>query len=417
MAYEMNGKHLLGKRIFLERKLLNMTLRELSHATGLSHSYISRIEKGSVQAEEKSLRPILDALSLPIYSDVEMEVEFRELYRTLYHKVLYVDYTGARKLYARMRARKTQYVNSPCFIEYYLVMLMTSLHTGAPLNEAKEYYQAAELLYDAMNKGQKDLFDVETSIYLSKTANKREAFQHLQNCLPRIEDDHLRGIGYYNMGCYISDDYTSFTESVEYLQKAQELFEEHANFQRSNRAKAVRQYNYIHMHRFELFRESYRETLAYAKQYGILDLYYFTKMNLARYYMVVEDYKAVIETLDSFTFQTAFYYVMKLYAYYVLDCLEEGKKLLRQYDKTHPESWTPLEEKFIAAMEYLMTKGRDDYALDRMKELTDEAFERHNFLMISMCVSLYSEMLKERRKYREAFRYAKKWLNVLKSVR
>ncbi len=417
LTYEICDNRFLGKRIFLARKLSGMTLRELSRITGLSHSYISRIEKGAVRPGIKSLRPIMDALDLPVYSDGEIAQEFQALYQTLYTKVLFVDYTGARALYAKLKSRKSRYANSGCFVDYYLVMLMTSLHTNAPKDEIEDFYRAAQLLYDVMTPRQQELFNVEKALYLSRIKSKQEAFEHLLKCLPRVEDPHLRGIAYYSLGCYISGDHTRFTEASEYLRKAQEIFEEHANFQRSNRAKAVRQQTFIHMHRFELFEESYQETLAYAKQYGILDLYYFTKMNLARYYIVVEDYNAVIETLDSFTGQETWYYVMKLYAYYILNRYDEGREVLAQYDRENPITWRPIEEQFIAVLEYLITKGRDDYALKRMKELVDNALKRHDFLVISMTVSLYGSMLKDLRRYREAFEYGKKWLDVLKTVR
>lgn len=56
----------VGSRLKVRRKAVNMTLRELAEATGLTASFLSQVERGKVNLSLSSLQALAKALDVPV---------------------------------------------------------------------------------------------------------------------------------------------------------------------------------------------------------------------------------------------------------------------------------------------------------------------------------------------------------------
>lgn len=406
----------IGKRIYLARKQHALTLRDLSRETGLSHTQIHRIEKGTTRSKPAAVRRLMKALDISFKAEAAHEEAFYKIYHELFYAVLYVNYETAKKYFDALHRERHIYENCRCFTDYYLVMLMVIVHTGHRKDLMDYFYYAAEIMKDFYDESKREWFEVMKMLYLNRHFRHDEALNHADRLLKVVSNDHYRGILQYTRGTILVADYRYYHEAIKAFSEAQKLFEDNLNFNRSNRAKAVKQRVYIYLFKFEDFHASFKESEAYAKKNGVLDLYYFIHLNKALYYVFDDDFEAALALLDSFEFPSGMYYLTKLYVCYKLKYYDKALRTLEAFKASKISFVRNLDQRLLALMEKGIESGEDDSYLDMLRNFTDDAIEARNFPMIKQGVSLLTNILERRRRYKEAYRYVDTLLSIIETI-
>ncbi|MFW6298342.1 MAG: helix-turn-helix domain-containing protein [Bacillota bacterium] len=415
METEMDAK-IFGTKIYLTRKQKALTLRELSKSSGLSHTQIYRIEKGTSIAKPQAIERLMDALGISFKVEKAYEEAFYKIYHELFYNVLYVNYATAKKYFDALYRQRHIYENCRCFTDYYLVMLMVVVHIGHRKDLMEYLFNACELLKDFYDDAKREWFEVMKTLYLNRKFKHAEALDHADRILETIKNDHYRGILQYTRGTILIADYTHYHDALDAFEEAQKIFEDNLNFNRSNRAKAVKQRVYIYLFRFEDFHASFKESEGYAKKNGVLDLYYFIHLNRAIYHLFDENYEKALELLETFELPAASYYMTKAYLCYKLKKDDEALRTLDAFRASGISFFRSLEERMLELIERGIKEGEDDTYLEMLRDFTDDAIEARHFPMIKQGVSLLTTLLEKRRRYKEAYHYAGTLLSIINTI-
>lgn len=416
MEQDAIDEQVIGRRIYLARKQKALTLRELSRETGLSHTQIHRIEKGVTRSKPAAVSKLMKALDISFKTETTHEEAFYKIYHELFYAVLYVNYETAKKYFDALYRERHIYENCRCFTDYYLVMLMVVVHTGHRKDLMDYFHFASEIMKDFYDESKREWFEVMKVLYLNRHFKHEEALEQADRLLKVIKNDHYRAILQYTRGTILVADYLHYHEALDAFSEAQKIFEDNLNFNRSNRAKAVKQRVYIYLFRFEDFHTSFKESEAYAKKNGVLDLYYFIHLNKALYHLFDDDFEEALVLLDSFKFPSAMYYLTKIYVCYKLKLDEKALKTLEEFNATNISFVRSLDQRFLALMERGIRSGEDAHYLDTLRNFTDDAIEARNFPMIKQGVSLLTKLLERRRRYKEAYHYADTLLSIIETI-
>ncbi|MFW5894645.1 MAG: helix-turn-helix domain-containing protein [Bacillota bacterium] len=407
---------ILGTRIYLARKQKALTLRELSKKSGLSHTQIYRIEKGTTIAKPEAITRLMDALDISFQPEKAYEEAFYKIYHELFYNVLYVNYETAKKYFESLYRQRQIYENCRCFIDYHLIMLMVVVHTGYRKELMDYFFNACELLEDYLEDSKREWFQVMKILYLHRQFNHDEALSHADALLKTINNEHFRGILQYTRGTILIADYKHYHDALDAFSEAQKIFEDNLNFNRSNRAKAVKQRVYIYLFRFEDFQTSFKESETYAKKNGVLDLYYFIHLNQAIYHLFDENYAEALKLLDMFELPAASYYMTKTYLCYKLKLDDKALETLNTFRQSGISFVRSLEQRMLELIERGIKEGEDDTYLEMLRDFTDDAIAERHFPLIKQGVSLLTTLLEKRRRYKEAYHYAGTLLSIINTI-
>lgn len=410
------NENILGTRIYLARKQNALTLRQLSKKSGVSHTQIYRIEKGTTSAKPHAINRLMNVLNIHFKADRAHEEAFYKIYHELYYNVLYVNYESAKKYFDALYRKRGIYENCLCFTDYYLVMLMVVVHTGYRRDLMEYLFHACNTMKDYYDEDKREWFEVMKILYLHRKFKHEEALEHADELLKTIKNDHYRGLLQYTRGTILISDYMHYHDALEAFNEAQTIFEDNLNFNRSNRAKALKQRVYIYLYRFEDFHASFKESEAYAKKSGILDLYYFIYLNKAIYHLFDENYEETIKILDTFEFPSTTYYMTKAYACYKMKYDQKALDTVKQFKSTGITFMKSLDQRLLKLIERGINKGEDDTYLEMLRDLTDDAIKAHDFPMTKQGVSLITILLEKKRRYKEAYHYAGTLLSIINTI-
>lgn len=416
MSYSIMDMEIIGSRINLSRHQAGMSLRDLSVKTGFSYSYLNRIEQGLVRPKDDSIERILNAVNIRMRHDVAKNKAFETIYEKLWSLLMYGEYEKAKDQYRKLVAERNYYTRSVVFRRFYLITLTTVLNTRIDFETLDEIYKTVLVLEPYMSKAEKDLMVINKAIYMLLRSQHDAAWDYLNSVLPNLSDNHLRGRGYYLLGVIITNDYRYYYEALDYFDKARTIFDEYMNFDRANRAKAMSQTIYIHLQRYDDFERFAKETAEFALAYGATNLYFLVSVNRARYYIMVEDYEEALRVLDKFTMNEGPYYFFKSLSHFRLKNNIEALRLAQNFKKQTRMFVTDLETMAFDIFNHALTKGSDDSYLRKLKAFCDSAHAQRDFVMIQVGTVLYTEILEEKRMYKEAYLYAEKYLDVLYKI-
>lgn len=407
---------MLGIRIYYERIKQGLTLRQLARKTGVSFSNINRIEKGLVNPKKESLDTILKVLKIHYRNNVLAEKVMHHTLQDLYQKILYVDYDKAKILAGNILKQESNYLASPLFIDYLIVMLIYAQHTQDKKVSKTLFYKACEDLEPFMNEWQKEHFFMEKGLHLYFNDDRQGAYEHFTKDINKISDKQIVAMCYYVMGAIFTEDYRRYNEALYYLDLSKEIFEQYANYKRSNRAKAIKQTVYIYTHRFTQFIKLAEETFNYAKTYDVKDLYAYTQLNMARYHIIREEYAEAIDYLESVKFSDPSFMFLKVYSYFVSQRHMEALHLINDKFEQNKRQYSPIHQYSIEAIHNALLHNDSDVAINKMRQAVEEAFSQSNYLMIQLLVKQFVSMLEARRKYKEALSVSEKLYKVMRKI-
>ena len=276
----------VGRRIHLVRKLKNISLKDFSKMTGLSHTNIHQIENDEVHSKHETLSKLLETLETDFVFDSNLESMFDSIYQKIYALILYYDYAKAVERAQPLVKNESFFLNSTRFLEYHLIMLMVNVFTYYQRSKIDYYYNVCSIMDPFYGDERREWFNLMKAAYLQKKNKNDHALSFIKDAIPGIKNTNYIAMLHYFKGIVLLNDYTQYNAVLENMNLSQKLFEENSIFRRSNHVKAVKQKAYINLYRFDDFLLSFEQSLSYAKPKGDYELFYFVHLNKAIYHNV-----------------------------------------------------------------------------------------------------------------------------------
>ncbi len=416
---EESGTKQLRLGLFIRqcRKEEGLSLTELARRADISRGCLQRLEKEGVPLEKAALGRLKETLGIPFHDDYVLLSTFKEQFDSLYHNILYREYFEAESQYDHLLRNRERYVKSDCFVDFHLIMFIATYRLKRSQQQTEPFYQTAKILSPTMDEWQKGLFNVEEAIYLYRTSRGEKSMDQLKECLRTLDDPHHLANAHITIGTIFHNDYRHYQEAVDHLEKALELYERHANFHRACRTKLLLQIIRIHQHNPLEVQSLHEDVTTFASRVGALELYYFAQLNMARFHLLEKRPEKALEILSRFRLEIAWYYILKIYAYHLLGRTVLALQTIEEYKKRPVKTYKPVERMFFGIMEKFYVKETDDHTLERLKDITDICLEKGDYLMFVITMEIYTGALEETRKYKEAYIYAEKMLDVLRRSR
>ncbi len=404
-----------GVRMFLARQSKKMTLRELAGITGISYSYLNRIEKHQIKPTQDMIKTITKTLDLSFVSRPDTDKTFREeQFPSLYNFNMYGEYEQARSLYQTLKENESYFINSPVFLQYYLIMATTIVHTRTDYERMDAFQKTCELLIDYMSDFERELTFVNRIVHNILKGRMRAVKEETTTLLQTMKDEHLRARIHYISGMLKANDYRYYNEALTHYDKAKSIFETYMNYDRLNRTETMQQIIYLYQYQFETFEKSLEKTRNYAQTHARVNLFHLTKINEARYMILREKYSEAAAILDEFYMAEGSYYFYKIYAYFKVGRNMEALEILSSM-KHHQNAFiSHMESVGLDTIAYLLTHEENETeALKPLRRFCNTAHENYDFLMIQLATELLTGRLIKQRRYKEAHAYAQKFLRVL----
>ena len=406
----------VGRRIYLARRQNDITLRDFSKLTDLSHTNIHRIEHGNVHSKKKTLEKLLNRLGISFVCDETKEALFDSVYQDVFPTILYYDYAKAKELALPLVENEAFYLKSSRFLEYHLIMLMVSVYTHYHWEKIDYYYEACAIMEPFYGFERKEWFKLLKAMYLYKKNRDDEALAFINEELGTMHNTHYKATLYYLKGELLLKDYTQLNRVLDNLNLSQKYFEDHSSFRRSNHVKAVKQKAYIYLYRFDDFLLLFDQSREYAKEKGDFELYYYIHLNRAIYHNIIMEYREALKSLNVCKTHNETFYFNKIFSLYRLFRDDEALEQIEAFKNADLPLVSPLTDAFISLVEKGIVNDKDDSYMQACLSFVDLAIREKNYVLIKSGVSLLTRILKIKRKYKEAYQYSAKMLQIIETI-
>lgn len=410
--------NLLIAKIRTQRVIQNYTLRDLAKVTGLSHGYINKIEQGVTTLSSTSLTAIKTALDFSWDINQSVTDDFTSTRNKLYKHLVYAEYSMAHEHANALYNDRDVYLNSPCFIDYYLIMIMYIQHAYRLLHLRDEYIDILTFLEPDFTTDQYELYALQMSMYYHygrHDASKALGYLKQQQSLATKAD--LLAINYFVMGMVYGSHYKTFKQSTDYLDKAHTLFQEQNNFIRLMHVKTVKQTLLVYLQRSDEFLQLNRDTTNYAKIKGEPIMHKESLKTRAFYYMMQEQFEESLRVLNQFEDpHGGDYYFIKSYVLYRLSYHVEALHLIQSFKHVNPVDRHGLYALGLDVIEHGINKDKDEKFIILVKMFADKAIEQGNYGMIRVSHYFVSREFESLRRYKECFEYSHKLLRIIQTI-
>lgn len=404
------------KLMYLHRRLKNITLRQLSVMTGLSHGYLNRYEQGIVTPSHETVKRLVDALGLSPKRDEALDSMFLEVFEKLDQALFYDQREESVRLYKKLRDHHEYFINSQYFDQYYLIVLSAIQATRLDMNQLESVYKPASIIASKFSGYLKERMMFEKALNIVIKGNLQLAYEYGLAIVEKITDEHLRARVHYLIGYTIANDYKHYHEALRHFEEAKKGFEANMNYRRSNRSKSMEQILYVYLHRFEEYEQSVEETDQYCIANNDYSIYYFTSVNKARNFIIKEAYQHALDILETFTSDVFEYHFYKLYSYFRLNRNMEALREIHHLRQRPEVLVTEFESDVVNLIEHAITHAQDEVYMEWLRRLETTAHQKRDFVMIQIITRLYTEVLHARRKYKEAHYSLDRFLKVLYKI-
>ncbi len=409
---------LLIAKIRTQRIIQNYTLRDLAKITGLSHGYINKIEQGMTTLTKSSLIAMQKALDFSWDTSESLSTDFSSTRNKLYKHLVYAEYNMAHEHANKLYNNRERYLNSPIFIDYYLIMIMYIQHAYRLLHLRETYIDILTVLEKDLTPYQYEFYSLQMSMYYHYARHDvDEALLYLKQQQEIATKHDLLAINYFVTGKVYGSHYKTFKQSTDYLDKAHVLFQEQNNFIRLMHVKTVKQSLLVYLQRSTEFLQLNRETTNYAKIKGEPIMRKESLKIRAFYYMMQEQFEESLRVLNQFEDSHAGdYYFIKSYVLYRLAYHVEALHVIQSFKHVNPIDRHGLYALGLEVIEHSINNPKDDKFFSLVKTFADKAITQGNYGMIRVSYYFISREFESLRRYKECFEYSHKLLRIIQTI-
>lgn len=394
------------------RKLHQKSSQDMALTLGVSKRTLQKLEAGET-IRFSITKSVLESTRFNHWDGIILKEKEKTL-KTFFRHILYAKYQDATPLAINFVEQEEDFNHSPLIIFYTLYLWVYVIHTQNPIIDIDGYYHKLVLLEPYMNDELKEFFLVEKTGYYFVKGELKKSFSHFAESMTMIEDNHLKALNYFLVGASGVNEIQSIDQSINYLTLAHTIFIEYGNYLRANRCNAFLQVAYIHSRRYEEFLALYEQKQKYFHEDEDLPrMDAFIEGNLARYYVITEQYDKACEVLRPMTFPSninAFIYLVAAYQ----SSTQNDLKALLEKDHLETQLLNNHHKLFLRALKKNQSKPNSHTFIKDIEEAVVTAEKANDYIAFITLNPILIEGLKKAKKYKEAHFYASKELDILR---
>ena len=200
------------------------------------------------------------------------------------------------------------------------------------------------------------------------------------------------------------------------LRSQKKHFQTQNNFARIMDLHIVEQRLCIYTNDYYRFDELNKQTLHYGEMMNNSYVKNYSLQQKALYYIALGDFENAFELFNRFHIDTVEYQFHKVYTLYRLGHYIEAQQLIKVHFKYTYDSARDTVHKGYQAIIELMNHDNSENVQKKLKAFADSAYESEVYPLIKIAFKLYLKQLEQHRKYKEAYYYSEKILEITAHV-
>jgi len=403
-----------GYAVRILRTRQRESLRGFARKAGFSHSYVRKIETGTTVIGRDIYTRLSGVLDIDLTYDEEERAVFKDLQERLEYAFLYLDHDVTEQLYARLQSARAIHGHSLWMSDYMLVMLGGGYlgRDGSP-EDADSLIEELASVAPHFSAGKKQRFRV-----------YRGAHHYHWNHFDAAADDFHRAIELaahrahtalaHLLLARIHNETGHLTESSHHLEKARAMFDRDQNVLRVSECETVEISNMIKAGIKVGVEERLEQTLSTARRYGYKMLERALENAWALYHYFGGDYDKALEHLEKARDETTRGHYFRA----LLLLKGKGAQAALSYIESLPEESDDtgrfdMYKQGLAFMRVYADKGLIA-AEEELELFFEAAWEQKAPVTANVAYSYYVPLLKEKRRYKEAYEATKKMITMTK---
>lgn len=398
-------------RIRLYRAEKQYSLTMLSKRLNLSISTLRRIEKGETAVPPHVLEHMQILLGLKKESE-EYKNAIENHFKTIIKALYFADYAKAKRLFERHFSDEEGFLKSSFFLDYYLLKTTYLMLSRNDIKHFEDDLLKMRLVEDYYLDKYKDLYYLMNARY--------EMMKYHLDCAKRYFEKHRAvsinenylAMNYYYQGILLGFSYRTYQEALRRFTHAKQLFQAQNNFIRVVETKIIQQRLLIYVNNYPGFHRLNEETLHYAEIHDNTLIYNYSLHTKALYYIATKAYQEALDLMNQYHINTIEYYFRKVVVLFYLGHYQEAKQMMEVKS-------TQVQDASLAAILSgyktfsSLIDGLPKTRIEtHLKDFADKAYASEAYFLIKVAFKLIIQFLEKERKYKAAYSYSKKLLDV-----
>ena len=387
------------------------TIKELAETLNVTARTLSSIEKGT-KPSQKTWEKIIRVIPYQAFSDVESEALQMAL-NQFFKAILYVEYDAATTQFHQLNDANLS--QSTFVIPWTLYQYMFAIHTQYAGLDLDELDHELELLVPYMTDAERDIYTVERAGYFFVKGQLSESLKHGERVLKSVDNRHLKAINLFLIGATGINEVGRIEASIHYLEEAEAIFLEFANYRRARRCQAFQLIGMVHGHRYsEVLPHYHALKSAPVSEQGNAQLDAFIEGTLARYYAFIEDYDQAYSVLSQITYQSSTNFFLMLYTMYQTAHQSELLTHINQLESWAEPINNPVHRRCAYALKSWLKAADVSHFASNLKAAFEAALKTNDYLSIMLTSKVAIDALKNAKRYKEAYHLANQKLAILR---
>ena len=317
----------IGGILKINRIQHKLTLRYISHMTGLSSGYLSRVERNKEEISFENVQKIFSLMGIEFYSE-NIDEKFENDFYQFINDIIYMK--DFEESFLKLKSYEKQIYSSFSYIKYLLAEMIYNINTYDSINIADYFY--IEEYFEHLEDYQKVLYYDYIGLQFYVLSNYSQAIEYYDKALKYQGNDYTKAMLYFHRSSSLT--FTGkLMEARDCAKRARELFAEQLNIKRL--AFVLFQMAIIYDHRKEFTKSEILNTRC-IKMFQELNM---TKAMISAYnnlvwsYVCSSSFTKIINQKDDFLSNTnndirILFYIS--YAYYKIQNRKEAKNYIKK---------------------------------------------------------------------------------------
>ncbi len=402
---------ILGVYIRVGRMNQGISLRSLASKTNISHTLISNIEMGKQVPSEETLKEILNALDIKLFTSEDISRSMSYYYKNIFVNLLNYKYDQAKEFVIELEKKSEIFTNSLEVINYHIIR---SLYYA--LTNSKTTFEDIEIYEEVIN-----FLSVEQQqliFFIRGIAHLREfmfldAEKYLMKANEIRRDDINVLINESLVAAYIYQ--YKFTNSVSLCNQVIDEYERKSNYIRAMHCRLLIAQVYLKIMKFDQVMTLVERVSQFAQQFEIqylIDDCHVIKAGVQFYW---EKYDDAIAELNQVVDKTIDRYAYTRFRVYLVS---KDVRLSNFYQVIIDDNYKVLTDSTKLLIKILMKwqnkEYRDENYVLEIEKLKGLAVKGNDQELIGLTYNLLMQYYKEDRKYKKALEISEELLMLKK---
>ncbi len=242
------------------------SLRDLAKMTGLSHTFLNRVENANTRLTKESLDKIVRAFNERISYRPELEDQLEQRKHRFHEALFYNEDEVVESIYAEIKANETYYMNSLDIIDYLLMMQGYAYMRNVKYHDHSTVYdEYLALILDRLSKEQEAMFYMYRGLSRYSFQERSAALEDLLYVVENAVNTKWVALSSQIIGRIYSDQQRLHEAEIAFA-SSRRLYEEFNHFMTSVYVQTYQAINRLKLKQFEGLGETFENLLKMSKQ-------------------------------------------------------------------------------------------------------------------------------------------------------